>query len=94
VTLYKRQLMIGGMWRGLMPKRDYDAIGISHSWLATSREPGSPATADERVLEIFYSFRAAGWLTLQPDVQWFTHPGGTASATDVYAASLRGVLVF
>jgi porin len=94
VSLYKRQLALGGIWRGLMPTRPFDSLGVSHSWLATSRAPGSPATADERMLEIYYSFRAAGWLALQPDFQWFVHPGGQATTNDLYVASIRGTVTF
>ncbi len=94
VTVYKRQLDIGGIWRGFMPSRPYDALGVSHSWLETTRAPGSTTNANERMLEAFYAFRAAGWLTLQPDIQWFIHPGGQGGASDIYAGSIRGTLTF
>lgn len=93
-SVYDRHLGVGLVWRGLIPARETDAIGISHSWLETSRADGSPSDADERVLEIFYSFQAAGWLTLQPDFQWFVHPGGLSSEDDLFIGSLRGVVVF
>jgi porin len=90
VSRLTRHLIVGALWRGLIPSRDYDAVGVSHSWLNTSR---ATTTADERMLELFYSCRLAGWFTLQPDVQWFVHPGGNAGAGDVFVGSLRGMLV-
>lgn len=93
-SVYDRHLGIGLIWRGLIPSRETDAIGISHSWLETSRADGSPSDADERVLEVFYGFKAAGWLTLQPDFQWFVHPGGVSSEDDLFIGSLRGVVLF
>jgi len=93
-SVYDRHLAIGLVWHGLIPTRDGDAIGISHSWLQTSRATGAPSDADERVLEIFYGFKAAGWLMLQPDFQWFVHPGGDSERTDLYVGSLRGEVIF
>jgi len=93
-SVYDRHFGIGLIWRGLIPSRDGDAIGISHSWLETSGATGAPSDADERVLEIFYGFKAAGWLTLQPDFQWFVHPGGISTEGDLFIGSLRGVVLF
>ena len=93
-SVYHRHLALGLIWRGLIPNRDGDAIGISQSWLETSRVTGASTDANERVLEIFYSFKAAGWFTLQPDVQWFTHPGGDSARAELFVGSLRGVVVF
>jgi porin len=93
-SVYDRHLAIGLVWRGLIPSRDGDAIGISHSWLDTSRANGAPTDANERVLELFYGFKAAGWLTVQPDFQWFVHPGGDSGRSDLYVGSLRGEVIF
>jgi porin len=94
LSAYHRHLGLGAIWRGPIPSRDRDAIGLSHSWLQTSRVAGAPTDADERVLELFYAFEAAGWLTLQPDIQWFVHPGGRSDRSDFIVGSLRGVVVF
>ncbi len=94
LTVYHRHLGLGLTWCGLIPTRDGDTIGISHSWLQTSRADGAPSDADERVLEVFYGFKAAGWLTLQPDFQWFVNPGGQEARPDLYVGSLRGVAIF
>jgi carbohydrate-selective porin OprB len=93
-SVYDRHLAIGLVWRGLIPSRDGDAIGISHSWLETSRAKGSPTDANERVLELFYGFKAAGWLTVQPDFQWFVNPGGDSQRDDLFIGSLRGEVIF
>jgi porin len=94
VSVYRRHLGLGLFGRGLIPTRDADAVGVSYSWLQTSSASGSPSDADERVLEVFYSFSAAGWLQLQPDFQWFVHPGGNGDRVDLYVGSLRGVVTF
>ena len=93
-SVYHRHVALGLVWRGLIPKRDRDAIGISQSWLKTSRAANAPTDANERVLELFYTFTAAGWLLIQPDLQWFTHPGGESNRSDLFVGSLRGTLIF
>jgi carbohydrate-selective porin OprB len=93
-SVYHRHVALGLVWRGLIPTRDRDAIGISQSWLATSRATNAPTDANERVFELYYTFTAAGWLLIQPDLQWFTHPGGDSIRPDLFVGSLRGTLVF
>ncbi len=94
VTVYRRQIALGGVWTGALPTRDRDALGASISWLETSRAAGATTDADERMAEFYYAFRATGWLTLQPDLQWFVHPGGKSNVSDIYVASLRGIVIF
>lgn len=93
-SVYHRHVALGLVWRGLIPTRDRDAIGISQSWLQTSRATNAPTDANERVLELFYTFTAAGWLLIQPDLQWFTHPGGDSNRSDLFFGRLRGTLIF
>jgi porin len=94
LTVAARHIAIGLSWTGLVPGRDADPVGISHSWLQTSRVAGAPTDADERVFEAFYGFQAAGWLEFRPDFQWYVHPGGRADAADAYVGSLRATVIF
>jgi len=70
-------------WHGLGPRTN-DTIGLGGNYF-TLAEPtatgGAPAStthmASEWSLEAFYKARLTNFLSLQPDVQWFRHPGGT-----------------
>lgn len=94
LTVNARHVALGLTWTGLLAGRDADTVGVSHSWLQTSRVAGAPADADERVFEAFYNFQAAGWLQLRPDFQWYVHPGGRDVAPDVYVGSVRIAVSF
>jgi porin len=63
-------------WHGIGP-RDNDTVGIGAGYF-TIAEPlgGTPGTGDERFVEAFYKLRLTSFVSLQPDLQWFRHPGG------------------
>ena len=69
-------LWVGGglMYTGPIPGRPGDLAGFTTiSAGPTNRLPG---LRSEVVLEWFYRIQAVGWMTVQPDVQYFIHPGG------------------
>jgi porin len=84
----------GGMtYKGLLPNRELDLIGVAASYgrigsaarglagdavLLTSIE--QPARDYEAVLEVTYQVQIAPWLVLQPDLQLIFHPGGHIAA--------------
>jgi len=74
-------------WRGIGPRRD-DTAGIGGGYLRIAQPlGGSPGPKDEWFAEAFYALRLTGFLTLQPDVQAFRHPGGDHS--DALVAGIR-----
>jgi porin len=77
------------------PNRAQDALGLavaagrngSHYEQAQTAA-GDPA-ADETALELTYQAQLAAWLTVQPDVQYVIHPGGTAATRNAVVLGLR-----
>lgn len=74
-------------WHGIGP-RDSDTAGIGAGIFSVA-EPlgGSPGPRDESFVEAFYKLRLTGFVSLQPDLQWFRHPGGDGA--DALAIGVR-----
>jgi len=47
---------------------------FSHDYLRQVRSGGTRVKSSELALELTYRAQIAGWLTLQPDVQYFVDP--------------------
>jgi len=98
----------GILWRGLIPTRDEDALGIGAVYARVSKDIKRAERLDaqvngtvydkfsshETVLEAFYTLQLAKWWTVQPDVQWIIHPGGSGAIDDALVVALRTSLVF
>jgi porin len=82
--------MTGGLvFKGLIPSRDWDALGIGASYLKFSDDIRS-AVRDanttfgtsfklpdyEGLVEVSYKAQLTAWWTVQPSIQWVLHPGG------------------
>ncbi|HEU4726559.1 MAG TPA: carbohydrate porin [Kofleriaceae bacterium] len=74
-------------WHGLGPRTN-DTAGIGAGYYTIS-EPasGAPGPASEWFVEAFYKLRLTSFVSLQPDLQWFRHPGG--DGRDALAAGVR-----
>ncbi|MGI4857446.1 MAG: carbohydrate porin [Janthinobacterium lividum] len=48
----------------------------------------------EYVTEVFYRWRALPSVSLQPDLQFYLHPGGTSKNSNVFVAGLKTVIEF
>ena len=104
------ELVVDGgiLWRGLIPTRDEDALGIGAVYARVSKDIKRAERLDaqvngtiydkfsshETVLEAFYTLQLAKWWTVQPDVQWIIHPGGSGAIDDALVVALRTSLVF
>jgi porin len=90
------QFYSGGIqYQGLFEGRDEDVLGIGYAQGVLSDRSGSPFTENsERVLEVYYSLKAAGWMTISPSVQYVTDPGGTDESKDAVVAGVRTVITF
>lgn len=82
---------------GLVPGRRGDVIGLA---VASARNSGpyrhymaavenSPVEPAETVVEATYQAELAGWLTLQPDVQYVIHPGTEPARGNALVAGTR-----
>jgi porin len=83
---------VGGSvaWHGV-GFRTNDTVGIG-AGSYTLAEPmggtaGSPARSRESFLEAFYKMRLTAFASIQPDLQWFHHPGGAGA--DAWVGGVR-----
>jgi porin len=98
----------GLVYRGLIPKRDWDSLGIAASYLEMSDDihsaqrdinavvPGVfPALVDyEAVVEMTYKAQMTAWWTLHISGQRAIHPGGSSTNPDAWALVLASTLRF
>jgi porin len=63
-------------WHGLGPRAN-DTVGIGGGAFTIAEQThGTPGRGDEAFVEGFYKLRLTNFVSLQPDLQWFRHPGG------------------
>lgn len=74
---------------GLIPTRDADVTGLYWTLAKTSRASGSGFDADESALEFFYKYEVTPAISLKPDLQYITNPGGVKTADDALVFTLR-----
>ena len=76
-------------WHGIGPRRN-DTAGVGAGTFRVA-EPlaGSAGPRDEWFVEAFYKLRLTNFISLQPDLQWFHHPGGDGADTTVLGLRLR-----
>jgi len=78
----------GLVYRGLLPRRDSDALGAGLVWA----ELFQGGTNRETAMEIFYRAAITDRVSLQPDLQYIVSPSGIYR--DAVAVGLRFVLAF
>ena len=80
---------IGGgvKWIGAISTRDDDVIGLGIFHIDFSDEAGLVDNG-ETAVELFYKYQALGWMSLKPEVQYITNPGGVG-ADDALALGVR-----
>jgi porin len=69
----------GGGWvyRGPLPGRDADAVGVGFTLIAfSSVDRELTGRTYENAVELLYSLRMNAWSVLKPDIQYISHPGG------------------
>lgn len=93
----------GLVYKGLIPGRDNDIIGIAYAHNSISDEynnylkagaPPSPGLDYEGVIELTYSAQITPWLSVQPNVQHILHPGGSNVLSDEWVLGFRSYLAF
>jgi porin len=94
----------GLVYRGLIPTRDWDTLGVAGSYLEVSEDiqegmklAGFPVIADyEGVVELNYKAQMAAWWTVQASLQRVFHPGARTAGDipDSWVLILQSVLRF
>lgn len=94
---------VGGLqYTGLLPGRDEDllGLGVTHVDIGDnarllSRDinafsgTDSPILDHEITIELTYRFIVNQWCTVQPDLQWVLHPGGSPATGDALVIGAR-----
>jgi porin len=86
----------GAVWRGAVPGRDRDSLGLMGSYVRFSdsvRSAGSVVEDYELAIEVFYELQITEWLSLKPDLQFIRNPGGR-EGDDAIVGTLRIVVDF
>jgi porin len=93
----------GGVhYQGLLPTREDDVFGIGVAYARVSDSVRAAALAagtfplpdQEIVIESNYQLQLKPWWTVQPNVQWILHPGGSDAISDALVVGLRTSLTF
>ena len=98
---FKRNISFGLTYTGLFPNRERDVLGlaVSSGWAGDSirnlnRSNGTPIEDEEIVFELTYILAPRPWLILQPDIQWFIHPGLSQIVDDTLYLGMRVEMIF
>jgi len=98
---FKRNITFGLAYTGLLPNRENDVLGfaVSGGWAGdslrtASRSNGTPIEDEEVLLELTYILAPRPWLVLQPNIQWFIHPGLSSRVDDTLYLGLRTEVTF
>ena len=91
----------GLTYKGLIPSRDDDIIGIAFAYAQlgnTARnslvDEGSLSVGAEMVLEVTYQCQITPWLVIQPDIQYIINPSGTQDFDNAFVIGGRAAITF
>lgn len=88
----------GLAWTGPLPGRPADvlALGLAHARFgspfadaARLADPAAPAPDFEQAIEASYTFTFSDHVSVQPDLQYIRHPGGSTARRDALVFLLR-----
>lgn len=81
----------GLVMSGFLDARPEDRMGIAvaHARFGDEWQDSTGSESAETAIEWSYEMPVAGWLTLQPNIQYINNPGGDASLDDAVVAGLR-----
>lgn len=85
----------GGLhYKGLIPKRDADILGLGTAIAGFSNRLKSidGRSGQESVIECFYRIKITPWMYIQPDLQYIMNPNG--SLQNSFAFTMRTFVIF
>jgi porin len=92
---------MGFTYKGLIPGRDEDSVGLAYGFAALSPDArndigasGGDGAVSEMVLEATYQCVLSPWCILQPDTQLIVNPGGDDSAPNAFVIGARLAITF
>ncbi len=84
VALIRRHMGAGIVWRGAFPGRPRDSLGLGVSEARLTPEAGL-TFGSETVYEAYYRLFVARSLSIEPDLQYWHHPGGNGTPSALLA---------
>lgn len=91
----------GLTYKGLIPTRDDDTVGIGIGYAQLSNgarnslaADGSNPTGAEMVIELTYQAHLTRWLVIQPDLQYIINPGGATDLSNAFVVGGRASVTF
>jgi porin len=95
------QLDSGLVYTGLIPGRKADRCGVafiygqmSSGYRILAAQQNLPVPSYEAACELTYSIQVTPAVTLQPDLQYVLHPGGTQQYGNALVAGFRATVTF
>ncbi len=91
----------GLAYRGLIPGRDDDTLGIGFAFAQIGGVAGGQLLAEgsrgigaEMAIEATYQAQITPWMTIQPDLQFIINPGGTRDFANALVVGGRLAVTF
>ncbi len=94
-------------YRALLPGRDQDLLGVGFTYTSLSSaarrlvrdanrltDTHDPAPDYEGIFEVTYQANLAPWWSVQPDLQYIVHPGGSPRYGNALVLGVRTVVTF
>ena len=86
---------LGLQYQGLLETRDDDVLGLGFAQGTFTDNASAPFTADsEKALELYYSIAFAPWMSVTPDLQYITNPGGDRDVSNAVVVGVRAQIAF
>lgn len=91
----------GLVYRGIFQSDARDALALGFAWLdisprvaAAQRSIGAHPDDYEAVIELTYQHALTPWCSIQPDLQYIIHPGGSSAHDNALVVGLRTTITF
>ena len=98
---------IGLNYRAVIPGRAQDFLGFGFTYTSLSEDArrlvrdadllngtDAPSPDYENIVEVTYQANLAPWLSVQPDLQYIMHPGGSSRYVNAFVVGVRTVITF
>ncbi len=79
---------VGGQYKGPVPTRDQDVLGVGFARAALVERAGYDR-GYESVLEVYYSAQLTGWMTVSSSFQYIWNPGGVSGVSNAAVLGFR-----
>ena len=87
-------ISLGVEWTGAVPGRDADMLGLGLFLCDLSDDANAGTPDDEIAYELLYKFALTPAVSLKPEMQYITSPGGDDTADDLLVGLLRLEILF